>query len=111
MSHFAEVNEENVVLRVLVCDNDYPNEGYDWLIENLGGRWIKTSYNANIRKKFAAIGDIYDEALDAFILPQPFSSWVLNKDTCEWEAPEPYPVDGKIYTWNEETTTWIESID
>lgn len=69
MAHFAEIDENNIVLRVLVTDNDYPNEGYDWLIENLGGRWIQTSYNGRIRGKFAGIGDYYDEQLDQFVAP------------------------------------------
>jgi len=69
MAHFAEVDENNIVLRVLVTDNAYPEEGYEWLVDNLGGRWIKTSYNAKIRGKFAAIGDTYDETLDEFVAP------------------------------------------
>lgn len=69
MAHFAEIDENNIVLRVLVTDNDFPNEGYDWLIENLGGRWIQTSYNGRIRGKFAGIGDYYDEQLDKFVSP------------------------------------------
>jgi hypothetical protein len=71
MAHFAEVDENNIVLRVLVTDNAYPEEGYEWLVDNLGGRWIKTSYNAKIRGKFAAIGDTYDETLDEFVAPEP----------------------------------------
>ena len=72
MAHFAELDENNIVLRVLVTDNNDPNgdEGYQWLIDNLGGRWVKTSYNGNIRGKFAGIGDRYDEALDEFITPE-----------------------------------------
>lgn len=66
MAHWAEIDENNVVLRVLVGSNDEPDEGYSWLVENLGGRWIKTSYNATIRGKYAAIGDIYDENVDEF---------------------------------------------
>lgn len=69
MAHFAEIDENNIVLRVLVTDNDFPNEGYDWLVENLGGRWIQTSYNGRIRGKFAGIGDYYDEQLDKFVSP------------------------------------------
>ena len=71
MSHWAELNDENKVIRVLVGDNNDPNgdEGYQWLLNNLGGRWIKTSYNANIRGKYAAIGDVYDEVSDTFISP------------------------------------------
>ena len=71
MSHFSELNENNVVLRVLVCDNDDPNddEGYQWLIDNLGGRWVQTSYNGNFRGCFAGIGFTYDEELDVFKAP------------------------------------------
>ena len=95
--------------RVLVTDNDYPNEGYDWLIDTFGGTWVQTSYNATIRKNFAGTGFTYDETRDAFIPPKPFESWVLNEETYTWEAPKPYPEDGKIYTWNEEITNWEEA--
>lgn len=71
MSHWAELDDNNVVLRVTVGSSDEPDEGYQWLIDNLGGRWVKTSYNANFRGKFAGIGDIYDEVNDVFITPQP----------------------------------------
>ena len=69
MAHWAELDENNVVLRVTVGDNEDPSEGYDWIMENLGGRWIQTSYNATIRGKFASIGDTYDEELDVFVAP------------------------------------------
>ena len=71
MAHWAELDENNKVIRVTVGDNNDPagDEGYQWLVDNLGGRWIKTSYNARIRGKFAAIGDTYDEALDEFVSP------------------------------------------
>lgn len=108
MSHFAEIDENNVVLRVLVGDNNAPNEGYDWFVENLGGRWIQTSYNANFRKHYAAIGYTYDEALDAFVPPKPFESWTLDEETCLWQPPVAMPEDGKIYNWEESTLTWIE---
>jgi hypothetical protein len=108
MAHFAEIDENNIVSRVLVTNNDFPNEGYNWLIENLGGTWIKTSYNANIRKNFAGIGYTYDEGRDAFIPPKPYESWLLNEDTCQWEAPTAYPTDGKLYTWDEDSQEWIE---
>lgn len=91
MAHWAEINENNIVVRVLVGDNNDPNgdEGYQWLIDNLGGRWIQTSYNATIRKNFAGIGYLYDPIRDAFIPPKPDSptnsEWVLNEDTCLWE--------------------------
>lgn len=69
MAHWAEINDNNIVLRVTVGDNNEPDEGYQWLIDNLGGKWIKTSYNANIRGKYAAIGDVYDEINDVFVTP------------------------------------------
>jgi hypothetical protein len=106
MSHFAEIDKDNIVVRVLVGDNDLPNEGYDWFIENLGGTWLKTSYNGNIRKNYASIGYKYDEALDAFLPPKPYDSWTLNEDTARWEAPVAYPDDGEFYTWNEEDLSW-----
>jgi hypothetical protein len=108
MAHFAELDENNIVTQVLVTDNDYPNEGYDWLVETFGGTWMQTSYNATIRKNFAGIGFSYDETRDAFIPPKPFESWSLNEETCNWEAPKPYPTNGKIYIWNEENTNWEE---
>jgi hypothetical protein len=110
MSHFAEVDENSVVLRVLVGDNNMPNEGYDWFVENLGGTWVKTSYNGTIRKNFAGIGYTYDEQRDAFIPPKPFDSWVLNETTCLWQAPVPYPQDGRIYNWDETQGIWVEVV-
>jgi hypothetical protein len=111
MAHFAELDENNIVTQVLVTDNDYPNEGYDWLVETFGGRWIQTSYNATIRKNFAGIGFSYDETRDAFIPPKPFESWLLNEETCNWGAPKPYPTDGKLYNWDEESQEWIEYVN
>lgn len=109
MSHWAEIDEENKVVRVLVGDNNDPagDEGYQWLIDNLGGTWIKTSYNGTIRKNFAGIGHIYDADKDAFYTQQPFPSWLLNEDTCIWEAPTPMPTDGKIYSWSEKLQQWL----
>lgn len=108
MAHWAELDENNIVLRVTVGDNNDPNgdEGYQWLIDNLGGTWVKTSYNGNIRKNYAGIGFTYDEKRDAFIPPQPFASWILNEETCLWESPVPFPTDGQLYDWNEETGAW-----
>jgi hypothetical protein len=106
MAHFAELDENNNVVRVLVTDNDLPNEGYDWLIENLGGVWIQTSYNATFRKNFAGVGFTYDESLDAFVAPKPFNSWTLNKKTAQWKAPKAKPSDGFTYVWNEELVDW-----
>lgn len=108
MAHWAELDENNIVLRVTVGNNDDPNgdEGYQWLIDNLGGTWIKTSYNANIRKNFAGVGFTYDEKLDAFIPPKPFNSWIFNEEICAWTAPISYPDDGFAYSWNEESGSW-----
>jgi hypothetical protein len=106
MSHFAELDENNIVVRVLVGDNNLPNEGYDWFIENLGGTWVQTSYNGNFRKNYAGLGFTYDSERDAFIPPKPFESWTLDEDTCLWQAPTPYPTDGLTYTWNEAELAW-----
>lgn len=110
MSHWAELDADNIVTRVLVGDNDDPvgDEGYQWLVNNLGGTWVKTSYNGTIRKNYAGIGYTYDEALDAFVPPKPHNSWILNEDTALWESPVPYPEDGKIYLWNEDLVNWSE---
>lgn len=106
MSHFAEIDKNNVVIRVIVGDNNMPNEGYDWIVENLGGTWVRTSYNSNFRKNFASIGYIYDQDRDAFIPPKPFNSWILNEETCNWTAPVEYPSDGAAYRWDEEQLDW-----
>ena len=113
MSHWAELNSNNEVIRVLVGDNNDPagDEGYSWFVENLGGRWVKTSYNAatnGFRKNYAGIGYTYDEEKDAFIGPKPYSSFVLNETTCNWEPPIACPVDGKFYDWSEEDLNWKE---
>jgi len=110
MSHFAEIDQNNVVLRVLVVPDEQEHRGQEYLANDvgLGGRWIQTSYNGNIRKNFAGIGDKYNEQRDAFISPKPFGSWVLNEYTCIWEAPIAMPDDGQMYYWDEETTSWKE---
>jgi len=127
MAHWAELDSNNEVIRVLVGDNNDPvgDEGYQWLIDNLGGTWVKTSYNSvagkrrnpetgeitedpGFRKNYAGIGFTYNETLDAFIPPKPFNSWLLNEDTCLWDAPVAYPTDGKLYAWNEEALNWVE---
>lgn len=108
MAHWAEIDSENKVIRVLVGDNNDANgdEGHQWLIKNLGGTWIKTSYNGKIRKQFAGIGYSYDPIADVFIIPQPFPSWKLNKNY-DWEAPVPYPNDGLVYIWDEQIGDWL----
>jgi hypothetical protein len=87
MSHFAELDDNNNVIRVIVGDNNMPNEGLDWINANIGGRWVQTSYNANFRKNFAQPGFTYDEKLDAFIPPKPFDNFTFNQETCNWDAP------------------------
>lgn len=86
MSHWAELDNDNVVLRVVVGDNNDPNgdEGYKWLMDNLGGKWIQTSYNAKIRKNYAGIGYVYDQSRDAFIPPKCHETAVLDESTCLW---------------------------
>lgn len=88
MSHWAELDNTNTVLRVLVGDNNDPagDEGYQWLIDNLGGTWVKTSYNRTIRKNFAGPGFYFDAERDAFIAPKCHDDATLNEDTCNWEC-------------------------
>jgi hypothetical protein len=111
MAHFAEIDENNVVLRILVVPDSQEQRGNDYLSNDLGlgGTWIQTSYNNNIRKRYAGIGSIYNEQLDVFLYPKPFDSWVLNYNL-EWVAPIEYPNDGKYYIWNENLKSWEESI-
>jgi hypothetical protein len=110
MAHWAEIDENNIVIRVTVGDNNDPNgdEGYKWLVDNLGGTWVKTSYNANFGKKFAGIGDTYVPSTGNFRPPQTYASWKWSSASWSWQPPVAYPTDGKIYTWDENTTTWIE---
>ena len=119
MAHFCQLNEENIVTQVIVVANQdtadqdgVENEaiGAEFCTNLLGGRWKQTSYNGRIRKNYAGIGYKYDEALDAFIPPQPYPSWTLDETTAQWKAPVDYPTDGGRYTWNEETTSWVEII-
>lgn len=117
MSHWAEIDQNNIVLRILVGDNDDPNadEGYQWLLDNLGGTWIKTSYNTRLNqhpegkplhKNFAEVGYSWDGV--GFAPPSPYSSWILNTSTYSWQAPTPKPEDDKLYAWDEETLSWIK---
>ena len=113
MAHFAEVDENDIVLRVLVVGNDQEHRGQEFLADDLGlgGTWVQTSYNGNMRKNFAGIGMKFDRVRDAFIPEQPFASWILNEETCLWEAPTPMPVEeGKMFTWDEDTTSWVEFV-
>jgi len=110
MAHFAEIDENNVVLRVLVVDNEEEHRGQEFLADDLGlgGRWIQTSYNANFRKMFAGVGYIYNEELDIFLPPKPFQSWVLNATLGQWDPPVSRPVvdDDRATIWHEDTQSW-----
>jgi hypothetical protein len=112
LSHWAEIDENGIVQRVLVGDNNDPNgdEGYQWLIDNLGGTWVKTSYNGNIRKNYAGIGYTYDAVNDWFHAPQPFPSWALDADA-KWQPPVAYPTDGVMYEWDETITDWKATVN
>ena len=107
MAHAAEI-VDGIVTRVLVVPDDQEHRIQDFLANDLGlgGTWVQTSYNATIRKNYAGIGMLYDSIRDAFIAPQPFASWILDEETCRWEAPVAYPTDGLMYSWNEELTDW-----
>lgn len=120
MAHFAKIDNNNIVETVLVVSDEQEHRGNEFLSQDLGlgGTWVQTSYNTHggihllggtpFRKNYASIGFTYDESRDAFIPPKPFESWTLNEETCLWESPIPYPTDGSMYTWNEETQQWSE---
>ena len=111
MAHYAQI-EDSIVTSVIVADQDF--------VDTQSGTWLQTSYNTQggvhsngdtpLRKNYAEVGYTYDSVRDAFIAPQPYPSWTLVEDTCQWEAPVAYPADDKMYTWNEELTNWIEVI-
>lgn len=115
MAHFARL-EDNAVTEVIVVHNnellvdgvESETKGIQFCQSLFGGSWIQTSYNGTIRKNYAGIGFTYDSVRDAFIAPKPYSSWVLNEDTCIWESPIPMPTDDKLYEWNETNQNWEE---
>lgn len=132
MSHFAKLDENNIVIFVTVGRQE--DDGLEEeLIARTGDVYRQTSYNTYggvhyttdeegnrvpsenqnkaFRKNYAGIGYTYDEERDAFIPPQPFDSWLLNESTCLWDPPVPYPTDGAIYTWDEESEAWVEVED
>jgi len=121
MAHFAQI-ENNLVLRVIVVDNsdildDKGNEseivGSQFCSDLLDGVWVQTSYNGNIRKNFAGIGDTYDVDRDAFYSEKPYTSWLLDEELCQWRPPVDYPVVSEdssvVYTWDEEAVIWIQA--
>lgn len=113
MSHFAQINQDNIVTQVIVAEQDFIDSG----VVGDPSTWIQTSYNTfggqhrlggtPLRKNYAGVGYLYDLELDAFIAPKPFESWILNTETCLWEAPITKP-DGYYY-WDEETLNWVET--
>ena len=117
MAHFAELDENNIVLKVIVVHNNelLDDEGQENEVKGVGfcaslfghSNWVQTSYNSNIRKQFAGIGFTYDDVNDVFVAPQPYPSWSLDENH-DWQPPTPMPEDDNLYTWNEETQTWDE---
>jgi hypothetical protein len=110
MAHYAFLDENNIVTEIIVgIDETELIEGLDpetWYGNFRGQICKRTSYNASIRKNYAGIGYNYDEVRDAFIPPKPYPSWIVDEDTCQWEAPIPYPNDGVMYSWDEEAGDW-----
>ena len=114
MAHFAQLDENNIVTRVLVIDQETVNTG----LFGAPSSFIQTSYNTSggvhllggtpLRENYAGIGYTYDSERDAFIPPKPFDSWLLNEDTCLWEAPIPKPDNENVYDWNEESGSWVD---
>lgn len=112
MSHFAEIDENNIVIKVIVAEQDFIDSG----VVGDPSKWIQTSYNTSggvhqlggtpLRKNYAGPGYKYDVVRDAFIPPKPYDSWVLNEDTCLWDPPVPYPSDGEKYIWEEALQQW-----
>jgi hypothetical protein len=112
MAHYAKV-QDGIVTQVIVAEPAF----FDTFVDSSPGQWLQTSYNtqggvhlnggASLRKNYAGIGFSYDSTRDAFIPPKPYASWTVNEDTCLWNAPIAYPDDGKNYTWDEATTTWV----
>ena len=113
MAHYAKVSN-SLVIQVIVAEPEF----FETFVDSSPGEWIQTSYNTQggvhsegntpLRKNYAGVGYTYDPTRDAFIPPQPFPSWTLNEDTCQYEAPVAYPDDDKMYNWDESTTNWIE---
>ena len=116
MAHFAQIDENNIVVSVIVIDNKDTADangvekeyiGAAFCERLFGGTWKQTSYNGNLRKNYAGIGYTYQADIDAFVAPQPFPSWILD-DNAQWQAPVAMPTDEKKYSWDEATTSWIE---
>jgi len=115
MAHFAEIDDQSIVQRVVVVTNDVLLDengveqealGVSFCEQLFGGSWKQTSYNSNFRKNFASLGYSYNSSIDAFVPPKPFDSWVLDTEIAEYVPPVDMPDDGNHYIWNEETTSW-----
>ena len=117
MAYFAKLGTGNIIEQVISINNSVITDangveqeqlGVDFInkLYNTRDVWKQTSYNNNIRKNFAGIGYQYDQSRDAFIAPKPFNSWILNEDTCLWNAPVVMPIDDNKYKWNEQTLSW-----
>jgi len=114
MAHYAKV-ENSIVTQVIVAEPEF----FETFVDSSPGEWIKTSYNTQggvhsegntpLRKNYAGVGMTYDSVRDAFIPPQPYASWTLNEDTCQWDSPTPRPTDDLMYSWDEDTTSWVET--
>ena len=116
MAHFAQIDEQGVVTQVIVVNNsDILDEngqeseaiGKQFCTDLLGGEWVQTSYNSNIRKQYAVIGGSYDSVNDVFIVIKPYPSWVLDENF-DWQSPVPYPADGGNYGWDENSQQWVQ---
>jgi hypothetical protein len=116
MAHFAQLDNNNQVVQVIVIHNnelldengvEHESKGQAFCATLLGGTWVQTSYNASIRKNYAGPGFLYDPTRDAFIPPRPYNSWMLNEDTCKWYCPVEYPNSGDPYTWDESSLSWV----
>ena len=107
MAHFAELDDNNIVLRVIRVDDAHEADGESWCNNFAGGNWKQTSYNGNMRYNYAGIGYTYDADADAFYAPQPYPSWSLD-GVYVWQAPTPHPDDGERYFWNEAALAWVD---
>ena len=107
MAHFAQLDDNNQVLQVIVVSDEHEATGEQWCHDFAGGRWKQTSYNSSIRKNFAGAGFAYDESRDAFIPPKPYPSWLLNEESCQWQSPNPKPDTEYQYRWSELLTQWV----
>lgn len=119
MAHFAQLDDNNAVINIIVVNNnelldqdgnEIEQKGIDFCKSLFGQdtQWVQTSFNGTFRKNYASLSSYYDPTRDAFIKPKTWDSWTLNEETCTWTPPIPMPTDDKAYTWNESTLSWVE---